>query len=509
MRVDLAAVEDGSVFDADLCIVGAGAAGITIARDLAGSPVRICLLEGGGFEASEASQELYEGGMLSRYTERPGSLDYLRASRLRFFGGSTNHWAGWCRPLDALDFEPRPWVPHSGWPFRRETLEPWYRRAAETCEIPPFGDEPPLPAEGPRAAYPLDARRVATRRFHISPPTRFGERYRREIVEAPNIRLFLDANAVALHADPPVARLDRIAVRAGDGRAFTVRPRGAVLATGGIENARLLLLSNHEQPEGLGNRHDRVGRYFMDHPFVDRAGRWWLAAPATPAGEPAELYRQTGPDPVVGGRSRGVFVVDARVREREQLLHGMVQVADLWRWRTDAFDAGVAHLAGAAATLGSGESHQQVLSATLLCVGEQAPNPESRVTLMEARDRFGLRRAQLDWRLTELDARSVRRTAEIAADALGAALAGRARLLLSETDPWPETTGRSHHMGTTRMHDDPRRGVVDADCRVHGLANLWIAGSSVFPTCGYANPTLTLVALAHRLADRLRRELAP
>jgi choline dehydrogenase-like flavoprotein len=202
-------------------------------------------------------------------------------------------------------------------------------------------------------------------------------------------------------------------------------------------------------------------------------------------------------------------VVDARVREREQLLHGMVQIADLWSWRTDAFDAGVAHLAGAAASLDSGESRQQVLSSTLLCVGEQAPNPESRVTLMEARDRFGLRRAQLDWRLTELDARSVRRTAEIAADALGGALAGRAQLLVSEADPWPETTGRSHHMGTTRMHADPRRGVVDADCRVHGLANLWIAGSSVFPTCGYANPTLTLVALAHRLADRLQRELAP
>jgi choline dehydrogenase-like flavoprotein len=160
------------------------------------------------------------------------------------------------------------------------------------------------------------------------------------------------------------------------------------------------------------------------------------------------------------------------------------------------------------AALGSGESGRRVVSSTLLCVGEQSPNPDSRVTLAEERDRFGLRKVQLDWRLTELDARSVRRTVEITADALGRALAGRARILVSERRPWPETTGRSHHMGTTRMHDDPRHGVVDADCRVHGLANLWIAGSSVFPTCGYANPTLTLVALAHRLGDRLRRELS-
>ncbi len=508
MRVDLSAVEDGAVFDADLCIVGAGAAGITIARDLAGSALRICLLEGGGFAASRASQDLYAGRMLNSYTDRPGHLEYLTYSRLRYFGGSTNHWAGWCRPLDASDFERRSWVPNSGWPIRRETLEPWYRRAAETCEIPAFPDDPPLPDSGPRAPYALDDRRVATRLIYISPPTRFGERYRDEIVEASNIRVFLDTNVVALHAHESGSALDRIAVRTHAGRRFSLRPRGTVLAAGAIENARLLLLSNHEQPEGLGNRHDQVGRYFMDHPFVERAGQWWVTAPPGGGGEPADLYRRHGPIPTTGGRARGVIVVADAVREREQLLHGMVQIEDFWRWNSGLLDEAVAHLTGAVAALGSGESGQRVVSSTLLCVGEQSPNPDSRVTLAEERDRFGLRKAQLDWQLTELDARSVRRTVEITADALGRALAGRARILVSEHQPWPETTGRSHHMGTTRMHDDPRRGVVDADCRVHGLANLWIAGSSVFPTCGYANPTLTLVALAHRLADRLRRELS-
>ena len=156
MRVDLSAVEDGAVFDADLCIIGAGAAGITIARDLVGSRLRICLLEGGGFVASRESQDLYAGRMLNSYTDRPGHLEYLTYSRLRYFGGSTNHWAGWCRPLDASDFERRSWVPNSGWPIRRETLEPWYRRAAETCEIPAFAVDPPLPDAGPRAPIARD-----------------------------------------------------------------------------------------------------------------------------------------------------------------------------------------------------------------------------------------------------------------------------------------------------------------------------------------------------------------
>jgi choline dehydrogenase-like flavoprotein len=508
MRVDLSAVEDGAVFDADLCIIGAGAAGITIARDLAGSSLRICLLEGGAFVASRESQDLYAAKMLNSYTKRPGGAEYLTYSRLRYFGGSTNHWAGWCRPLDASDFERRSWVPNSGWPISRETLEPWYRRASETCEIPAFADDPPLPGAGARAPYALDDRRVATRLIHIGPPTRFGERYRDEILEASNIRVFLDANVVALHARESGSALDRIAVRTHDGRRFSVRPRGTVLAAGAIENARLLLLSNHEQPEGLGNHHDQVGRYFMDHPFVERAGRWWVTAPPDTGGQPADLYRRHGPSPTASGRARGVIVVAEGVREQEQLLHGMVQIEDYWRWKTGPLDKAVAHVTGAVAGLGSGERGQRVVSATLLCVGEQSPNPDSRVTLAEERDRLGLRKAQLDWQLTELDARSVRRTVEITADALGRALAGRARILVSERRPWPETTGRSHHMGTTRMHDDPRRGVVDADCRVHGLANLWIAGSSVFPTCGYANPTLTLVALAHRLADHLPRELS-
>ena len=141
---------------------------------------------------------------------------------------------------------------------------------------------------------------------------------------------------------------------------------------------------------------------------------------------------------------------------------------------------------------------------------EQAPNPASRVRLIEQRDALGMPRVQLEWRLSGLDKRSIRRAHELLARELGRAGLGRLQLMLSEDEHrWPpELGGGRHHMGTTRMHRDPARGVVDPDCRVHGVGNLYVAGSSVFPTVGAANPTLTIVALALRLADHLVEQLA-
>jgi choline dehydrogenase-like flavoprotein len=137
--------------------------------------------------------------------------------------------------------------------------------------------------------------------------------------------------------------------------------------------------------------------------------------------------------------------------------------------------------------------------------GEQQPNRDSRVTLSERRDALGLPATRLDWRLTAADKASLLRNLRaLGAEFAGAGL-GRLHLSLPEGDAWPhDLTGGNHHMGTTRMATDPRDGVVDAHCQVHGTANLHVAGSSVFPTSGAANPTLTLVALALRLADRLR-----
>ena len=140
---------------------------------------------------------------------------------------------------------------------------------------------------------------------------------------------------------------------------------------------------------------------------------------------------------------------------------------------------------------------------------EQAPNPLSRVTLSPERDALGMPRARLDWRLTELDRRSFRAFYEVLGREMGRAGIGRVQMrdwvLAAADSPWPSSLGGGwHHMGTTRMHPDPKQGVVDADCRVHGIANLWVAGAAVYPTAGCVNPTLTLVALTLRLSDHLK-----
>jgi choline dehydrogenase-like flavoprotein len=154
--------------------------------------------------------------------------------------------------------------------------------------------------------------------------------------------------------------------------------------------------------------------------------------------------------------------------------------------------------------------HEEVQRVELLNLLEQVPNPDSRLTLSDETDALGQRRLKLDWRFTELDWRTLRRSHEVIGMELGKGGLGRFRMDVSEIpNEWPEQTrGAHHHMGTTRMHDDPKQGVTDGNCRVHGVANLWIAGSSVFPTGGYANPTLTLVALAIRLADKLKESMA-
>jgi choline dehydrogenase-like flavoprotein len=168
----------------------------------------------------------------------------------------------------------------------------------------------------------------------------------------------------------------------------------------------------------------------------------------------------------------------------------------------------VGGLASRSDALGSGETTKREPGPLLAVsvVAEPAPNPDSQLRLGDERDALGQRRVVLDWRIAASDSISVRRTLEVVACELGASGLGRARILFpedgfAELDP----TGSHHHMGTTRMHRDPNEGVVDANCRVHGISNLFVAGSSVFPTFGTANPTYTLLALAFRLSDHLQR----
>jgi choline dehydrogenase-like flavoprotein len=500
MLQDARGIPRGAQLACDICIVGAGAAGITLARELAGTDARVCLLESGGFAPDEATQRLYEGvggGTLLGPESR-----YLAAGRLRYFGGTTNHWQGWCRPLDPIDFTHRPWIPDSGWPFDRAHLDPFYRRAYDVLQLAPSDDQALLAAAG---APPLlhGSERVLTRLYYLK-PTRLGPLYRQELTAARNVRLLLHANALAFR--PPAAGepVERVDVATLEGNRFAVHARWFVLAAGGIENPRLLLLSNEVQEAGLGNEHDLVGRYFMDHPHLD-AGHALLFRPEAVL----DLYRPHW-SPAAGSAVAAVLCFSEQV-QREQLLPNLsfslpeldpTDRPDLAE-QVEAAASALDRFGSAAGPTSAGEPPTASL-VTLAVRAEPIPNRESRVTLIDRVDALGQRRVKLRWRLAREDRRHIRRGTVALGQELGRHARGRVHVLFDRDALWRGAYGGNHHLGTTRMHRDPKQGVVDAQCRLHGTPNLFVAGSSLFPTAGFANPTLTLIALALRLGDHLK-----
>lgn len=489
MFLDARGVADGSELDCDVCIVGAGAAGITIARELAASSASVILLESGGFRGDEQTQLLYDGDVVGH------SYAPLAQTRIRAFGGSTGHWEGWCRPLDAADLAERSWVPWSGWPLNRRELDPYYARAHTLCQLGPYDYRPEFWARTTGERLLALDRSVDHVVYQFSPPTRFGVAYRDDIRDARNVRALLYANAVQVRRRPESRLVDRVDVATLSGRRFSVKPKRVVLATGGIENARLLLAWD------LGNDRGLVGRFFAEHIHASAA---LVTLPRRLGGGSEYVLRRTRL-----GQVRNGLATSQAVEEERKILRLAATldrlVDDPFVPRGDEEDRAIRFgdsVADVARATDGGEEHELF---ALFVRAEQAPNPASRVVLGDEVDALGIPKARLDWKLGELDHRSIRQTLEVFAEAFGRARLGRLYSRpAAEREFWQNVFGGSHHIGTTRMHRSPRFGVVDANSRVHGVANLYVAGSSVFPTAGYANPTLTIVALSLRLADHLR-----
>jgi len=510
MFVDGRSLARDQQIETDVCVIGAGAAGITLAHELSGARFAVALIESGGLAPDERAQALYSGPNVGHPYQ---ALDTVR---LRYFGGSTNHWGGHCLPIRALSFEKRDWIPHSGWPISRKTLDPFYRRAHEIIGLGPFDYDPAaLSRRTGQPLFPFDASRLVTvvSRYNA---LRFGEAYRDPISKAPNLTTFLHSNVVSINRSRRGDLIDDVAVRTLAGNDFTVRARHFVLATGGLENARLLLLSNDVQAAGLGNQNDLVGRFFMDH-------IWYPNGFILPIEQEGFHDLYTRSHTVAGDvpMKANLALPDAVVR-RERIPDYRAELAPIRRHLSSTSDVGPLG-AGAKSDLGpdlakmlkgirprgeSGPSPSDLRKYRVLNFSEQVPNPDSRVTLTNDKDELGCPRIALDWRLTELDKRGVRRAQRLIALEVGRSGFGRFESQLPEDAGLIMKTavGGSHHMGTTRLGDDPRTSVVDADGRVHGLRNLFVAGSSVFPSCGYANPTLTIVALAVRLAGHIQKQ---
>ena len=508
MFIDGRQVPDGTIIETDVAIIGAGAAGITIARELSGSNITVALIESGGLEFEPETQALYGG-------ETVGVPYALDTSRLRYFGGSTNHWGGWCRPMQPIDFEERNWVAHSGWPITYDELVPFYERANQVAQVGPFrfNDADWWSDGGKYAPLPLPGGEVVTRWFEYSPPTRFGQVYRKAIESAPNIKTYLHSNVTEIVPDETAKTIDHLKVATLSGVKFQVRPKLVILATGGIENARMLLVSNSVEKKGLGNAHDVVGRYFMEHPHIGQPVQILITDPAfvTPY---YKTYTKLN-----GAQIRGVFMFSDEYLRRTRRLGTVITFSEWKLIRTDAVpdpekpEEPDAELEPDLLQLLHSTTAKPAAGPVLGmryasgCATEQTPDPASRVLLSQEKDALGLQRTKLDWRLNVKDRTNLRQNLEALARAFGQWGNGTVRIMFKDKPNWDEAEGwGNHHMGTTRMSSDPRKGVVDADCKVHGIDNLYIAGSSTFTTSSTVNPTLTILALAMKLSDHVKQK---
>lgn len=527
MRIDCA-IEAPEAVTADVAIVGSGAAGQAAARRLLARGCSIVLIESGGLDHDDAAADFNRGEIVGQ------EYHPLEHSRLRFFGGTTAIWGGRVAEYDAIDFERRDWVPHSGWPFGPAEIHAYLAEARALLGVDGV-DTGRLPR--PHLLQRLSSDELAVRWWSFDPNfDRFTIDRAGDLDADPRCTCLLHATVRELVLADDAASIERLDVRTPSGRSIDIRARHYLLAAGGIENPRILLASNSVTPAGVGNSYDQVGRYFMEHPHA-RGGRiagradWrWLAAFAkrkvsgvevSPAITPAEVLQ----------RREGLLNSALTIAVRQPVdgknpilkrayLHVKHNTAPTRRGRS--MWKLTKHLVRGYTGL-TGPFHPWLmkrisgLDLTLVVRAEQAPNPDSRVRLSNQKDAIGMPRVALDWRLAPLDVDSV--GGLVAAlgresERLGLGIVEPAAWLADPDKRWvsdelvsAHPIGGFHHMGTTRMANDPRRGVTDGWGRVHGLPNLHIAGSSLFPTAGWANPTLTILALTLRTADRIAAEL--
>lgn len=535
---------------ADVCVIGAGPAGIAMTLTLAESGLSVILLESGLMGEDAATQALYEGDVANERLHSPPDK-----YRLRRLGGSSAIWGGRCMPFDAIDFETRSHIPDSGWPISYDDLLPFYPKANAWAEAGRFSYDAP-DALGPDAA-PLiagfESARVSTNGLErFSCPTDFGKRYAKRLQVAPRVRVFLGANCTAIRLEANGQAVRCVEVKTLAGLQFTVAAKATVMAAGGLETARLLLASRDVRPEGVGNGHDVVGRYYMCH-IAGNIGTLRLHGASNNVRHGYELspegiycrrrlsvgaaeQRRLGLANAVArlhfpritdpshhnGVLSGLFLARRLIsyeyakRLNDGHATAVTYAQHLLNVVADPFDtaAFLAHWLRTR-TLAQRKFPSVILRNrtnrfSLEVHGEQLPRADSRVTLGNHVDALGMPKLRVDWRYGQADIESVRHTLDVMAVEFAASNVGSFEYNRStlEEDLMRFGAYGGHHVGTARMGCDVRTSVVNTDCQVHGVRNLYVAGSAVFPTSSQANPTLTLIALSLRLAHRLSVKLA-
>lgn len=553
MIVDSDKIPDRATLSTDVCVVGSGAAGITLAVELDRAGVDTVVLTGGQRRERSQDRDLYRGSV-----QPAGSHEPLEENRRRAFGGSTIAWGGRCVPLDPVDFEPRTWIPYSGWPISYSELLPYYHRAVELCEAGPFAFDAAI-AFSPARAQMIDGFDgpdvTSSSLERWSPPTNFAKRYGDTLRNSHRIRTVLGGHAVHIGLHDDGRRVEHLRAATRPGHSYTIRARRYVLAAGGLENPRLLLAANDVQRDGIGNANGLVGRFYMSHllgvaakaTVVDRGSSFRHGFEVDPAGvycrrrfaltPQAQTERQVGNamasfirppisnaahrDPLFSAAFLAKHYVDIARR-------GSVR-ASAAAWRAGAEtrrphlsvirQASPRTVVSALGLLNQRYFAKRRLPMLLadaaspehhLCFQtEQVPNRDSRLSLTDDQDAFGLPRIAVAVAFDELDVFTVVELHRAIAGRFSASGTGclhfdEKRVREQVAEDLRHFNSQAHHLGTTRMGESAGTSVVDATGRVHDVQDLYVVGSSVFPTAGHANPTLTIVALAVRLADHLR-----
>jgi choline dehydrogenase-like flavoprotein len=537
----------GARLRSQICIIGAGPAGIALALQFIDAKIDVVLVVGGALEHDDKSQTLYTGEVADETLHSP-----LTEYRHRQFGGSSATWGGRCMPFDPIDFERRDWIDGARWPIGFEDVAAFYPEAQALAEAGDFIYDARLAVEGGMRAMiagfePGFFNPDAIERF--SCPTNFGRRYGEKLRRAPNIRVLLNAHATEIVRAERGEAIEHVVLRTLEGAEFQVHANRFVLATGGIETARLLLASRSKDPHGIGNATDQVGRNYLCH-IAGTMGKLSITAPATsvfhgydrawdgsycrrrlalrPEVQRARrignivmrLHHPRLPDPSHGrGILSAIYLAKPFISyEYSKRLHGgerlsaSLALKHLMNIAREPFGtAGFLFNWARRRTLAARKFPSLIVAPrnnifSLDIHAEQVPNLESRITLGSGQDAFGVPQARVDWRYRPLDLETVRVALGLLKDDLARWGGGH---LSYEDAEIPDAMLRDgayggHHIGTARMAASPEEGVVDADARVFGTSNLHVAGSAIFPTSSQANPTLTIIAFALRLARHLK-----
>ncbi len=491
MITDINNIKKSSVIDADVCIIGSGAAGISLACEFLKSPLRVVLLEGGGLKKSERNQKFYD--------LETSDLPIDKNSRVRAFGGTTTVWGGGWKLLDEIDFEVRDWVPFSGWPIRRQELDAYYDRAAQLVGGPLVKDfelDSVKKYPSKKKFYIIETETVRTTLLRILPEENldFGKKFQREIEQSESLNVLLNSNVTRLVLNESGSTIAEATVITLDGVSHSVRAKKFILACGGIENARLLLFSN------IGNGNDQVGRYYMDHPKC-------AGGSIVPSDKNLNLSIYWKPQNI-GSLTVAGLQLSPEYQKKNRALNSYVQLRP-WYVADSYLLLGLKIFTSQNIFLRIFKkifkSHSAIKELRLRNYMEQAPSPDNRVLLSDKKDTFGNPLAKISWSVSENDIKGLRALHSVLKQEFEKLGIGKfSSPLFDNPQKDLNITDASHHMGTTRMGHDPKTSVVDSNCAVHGVSNLFVAGSSVFPTSGHANPTATIIALAIRLADHIK-----